>query len=34
MLEGFRFIGCELSEEYFKIADARISAALASQPLL
>jgi site-specific DNA-methyltransferase (adenine-specific) len=23
-LEGFRFVGCELSEEYFKIAEARI----------
>lgn len=26
--EGFRFIGCELSPEYFQIADARITAAL------
>ena len=27
MLEGFSFIGCELSEEYAKIAEARIKAA-------
>ena len=27
MLEGFRFVGCELSEEYIKIAEARINAA-------
>ena len=30
MLEGLRFIGCELSPEYLAIAEARISAALAS----
>lgn len=29
-LEGFRFIGCERSEEYVAIANARIAAALAS----
>lgn len=28
MLEGFRFIGCELSEEYLAIARARIEAAM------
>jgi DNA modification methylase len=27
MLEGFQFIGCELSPEYFEIAKARIEAA-------
>jgi site-specific DNA-methyltransferase (adenine-specific) len=26
MLEGFKFIGCELSPEYFEIAKARIFA--------
>ena len=30
VLEGFRFIGCELSDEYADIAEARIAAALAS----
>lgn len=25
MLEGFRFIGCEMDEEYYKIAEARIA---------
>lgn len=29
MLEGFRFIGCELSPEYLEIAEARIADALA-----
>jgi len=24
LLEGFRFVGCEMDEEYFKIAEARI----------
>lgn len=28
MLEGFRFIGCELSEEYIAIARARIDAVI------
>jgi site-specific DNA-methyltransferase (adenine-specific) len=28
MLEGFRFIGCEMSEEYIAIANARIAHAL------
>jgi site-specific DNA-methyltransferase (adenine-specific) len=31
MLEGFQFIGCELSEEYAAIATARIEAALNSK---
>jgi site-specific DNA-methyltransferase (adenine-specific) len=26
-LEGFKFVGCELSPEYFAIAEARILAA-------
>ena len=30
MLEGFRFVGCELSDEYANIAEARIAAATAS----
>jgi site-specific DNA-methyltransferase (adenine-specific) len=30
VLEGFRFLGCELSDEYVRIADARIAAAAAS----
>jgi site-specific DNA-methyltransferase (adenine-specific) len=30
MLEGFRFIGCELSAEYLEIARARIEAAAKS----
>jgi site-specific DNA-methyltransferase (adenine-specific) len=29
ILEGFEFIGCELSDEYIQIADARIKAAVA-----
>lgn len=28
VLEGFRFVGCEMSEEYLAIARARIDAAL------
>ena len=28
MLEGFRFVGCELSTEYLAIAEARIRAAM------
>ncbi len=31
MLEGFRFVGCELSPEYLAIAEARIGAALQAQ---
>ena len=31
MLEGFGFIGCELSEEYFAIAKKRITHAWASR---
>ena len=30
VLEGFRFVGCELSDEYARIAEARIAAAYAS----
>jgi site-specific DNA-methyltransferase (adenine-specific) len=32
VLEGFRFIGCELSEEYAAIARARIAAASTEAP--
>ena len=32
MLEGFDFIGCEMTEEYYKIAEARIRHALESRP--
>ena len=28
ILEGFQFVGCELSEEYLTIAEARIKAVL------
>lgn len=31
MLEGFRFIGCEMDEEYYKIAEARITHAYKSR---
>jgi site-specific DNA-methyltransferase (adenine-specific) len=34
MLEGMRFIGMELSEEYVKIAEARIKHASEQMPLL
>ena len=32
ILEGFRFIGCELSDEYADIAEARIQQAVAREP--
>ena len=33
MLEGFQFIGCEMSPEYFEIAKARIEAAQPTKPI-
>jgi site-specific DNA-methyltransferase (adenine-specific) len=31
MLDGFEFIGCEMDEQYYKIAEARIRHALERQ---
>jgi site-specific DNA-methyltransferase (adenine-specific) len=33
MIEGFQFIGCEMSPEYFEIAKARIEAAQPTKPI-